>query len=172
MSYFNVASGIVIAGLVAMSARGALAQSTSETSTSAPSTGGMVVGGILGGVAGFMLGTVAGTAVDHNILHRTQFTQSPRWGAAVGAGIGTTVGIALGVHAFNSGQGRFMPVLGRTAATIAGFWAGSYAANRIGAGGVDDLMILAGVGAGIYMAQRTERSTTPITLVSISVPTP
>ncbi len=170
MNTFSTVSLIVLVALVALSARGALAQSIDAPTKSAARTTTVVVGGIIGGIAGMVVGIAAGDVVDKDILQHTRSCmQCVRWGAACGAGVGTTIGSALGVHAFNRGCGRFLSVLGSTAAAVAGFWAASFIANRLGAEGIDDLLAIGGVVGGIYTAQRIERSTTPVPVLSVSL---
>ncbi len=161
MRFARGPTALALAAALALSATAVRAQEAPGRAAAPPdsgrpaSTAGMIAGGLFGGILGMVVGIPLGSGADDSSCR-----DCTRWGAAAGAAVGSTLGIAVGVHAANSGRGRFLPVLARSAAAMAGVFGASFVAYRAGApDGVDMLLIPAGFVVGTVIAGRTERAT-------------
>jgi hypothetical protein len=154
---------LLMAGVaLSIEAQRPLASAIALPAPKTASTGVMVASGVAGGLLGFFAGAAAGKALDRAGGRDEGCEDCIRWGAALGAGAGSALGISIGVHSANSGRGDFRSVLGRSALTIGAGWVLSYAAYRVAGEGWDMVPALAGFGAAVYVAVKTERGTTRI----------
>ncbi len=152
----------VVATLLAVPLSYAAPQQAAPNAGTA-STGALIAGGALGSLAGLVAGVMVGNGID-NARGFDRHNCSPnctRWGAAAGAFGGATVGIALGVHLADHARGRFLPVVGWTAAGMAGAMGASFVGDRAMGEGGDMLGMLVGLGATVGLAIHGERATAP-----------